>query len=254
MMTEIINKNIRFLRAQAGWTQKELAARLDVNQPVIGAYEEQRALPPLPIILKLANLFKLDLDTLIKTNLATTKNKLKKEKLVRSKDVLSITVDRDEKENVELVTQKASAGYLNGYADLEFVKELPKISIPSLTKSATHRAFEIKGDSMLPVKPGDIIIGRYVENFEKVKDGKTYIVVSETEGIVYKRIYAFIEEEKILLISDNRNYKPYLLNMRDITEMWAFTARVTMDDVVVEPTENVSLDFLASQWMEKLSE
>jgi transcriptional regulator with XRE-family HTH domain len=252
-MSGVINKNIKLLREQMGFTQKELAARLGVNPPVIGAYEEHRALPPLPVMLKLSNLFKTDLDTLAKVNLANTKTKLKDTKLSRGKDILSITVNHDDKENVELVTQKASAGYLNGYADPEFVKELPKISIPSLTKNFTHRGFEIKGDSMLPVKPGDVIIGKYVDNLEKIKDGKTYIIVSQTEGIVYKRVFAFTDEEKLLLISDNRNYKPYALNLKDVTEVWAFAARITMDDVMVEPTDSVSLDFLAVRWMEILN-
>src|SRR3546814_6005241 len=42
--------------------------------------------------------------------------------------VLSITVDGDDKENIELVPVKASAGYLNGYADPEYIAELPKFS------------------------------------------------------------------------------------------------------------------------------
>jgi transcriptional regulator with XRE-family HTH domain len=253
-MPQIINKNIRFLREQAQWTQKELAAKLNIKSPAVGAYEEFRATPPIPVILKIADLFKVDLDSLLRKNLVGgTKSPLKKDNFLRGQGILSITVDSQNKENVELVTQKASAGYLNGYADPEFVKELPKISIPSLTKNATHRGFEIKGDSMLPVKPGDIIIGKYVENLEKIKDGKTYVIVSASEGIVYKRIFSFAEEEKLLLVSDNRNYKPYLLNIKDVTEIWAFTARITMDDVVVETTEGISLDFLASKWIAAIS-
>jgi transcriptional regulator with XRE-family HTH domain len=204
-MPQIINQNIRFLREQAEWTQKELAAKLSIKVPAIGAYEEFRATPPIPIIIKIADLFNVDMDSLLRQNLNIPKSSsgklsLKKNNFLRGQDILSITVDRDNKENVELVTQKASAGYLNGYADPEFVKELPKISLPTLTKNATHRAFEIKGDSMLPVKPGDIIIGKYVENIEKIKDGKTYVVVSGTEGIVYKRVFAFRNDEKLLMV------------------------------------------------------
>jgi transcriptional regulator with XRE-family HTH domain len=252
-MTEIVNKNIRLLREQSGWTQKELAAKLDINTPVIGAYEEFRAMPPIPVLIKIADLFKVDIDTLIRINLGSnSKSKSKKEKLLRGKDILTITVDTQNKENVELVTQKASAGYLSGYADPEFVKELPKLSIPLLSKNATHRAFEIKGDSMLPVKPGDIIIGKYVDNFEKIKDGKTYVVVSDTEGVIYKRVFSFARDEKFLMVSDNKNYKPYLLPIKDITEVWSFTARITLDDIAVEPMEGISLNFLATKWMEML--
>ena len=253
-MAQIINQNIRFLREQAQWTQKELATKLNINIPAIGAYEEFRATPPIPVILKIADLFNVDLNSLLRTNLTSTKSTAKKEKFLRGQGVLTITVDSQNKENVELVTQKASAGYMNGYADPEFMKELPKISIPMLSKNATHRAFEIKGDSMLPVKPGDIIVGKYVEDIEKIKDGKTYIILSETEGIVYKRVFVFRNDEKLLMVSDNKNYKPYLIPLKDVTEVWAFTARITTDDVAVEPTEGISLNFLASKWMEMLDQ
>jgi transcriptional regulator with XRE-family HTH domain len=253
-MPQIINQNIRFLREEAKWTQKELAAKLGIKVPAIGAYEEFRATPPIPVMIKMADLFKVDLDSLLRNDLVNNKKSTSKnDKFLRGQGVLSITVDRDNKENVELVTQKASAGYLNGYADPEFVKELPKLTIPTLAKNATHRGFEIKGDSMLPVKPGDIIIGKYLENIEKIKDGKTYVIVSETEGIVYKRVFAFRNDDKLLLVSDNKNYKPYLMPLQDVTEVWSFTARITTDDVAVEAIEGISLNFLATKWMEMLN-
>jgi hypothetical protein len=71
-----------------------------------------------------------------------------------------------------MVPLKASAGYLNGYADPEYVAKLPKFYLP-MFKQGTFRAFEIKGDSMLP-----IISGRYhnsripVENWADVKPAK----------------------------------------------------------------------------------
>jgi hypothetical protein len=58
---------------------------------------------------------------------------------------------------------KASAGYINGYSDPEFVRELPKFHLPML-QGGTFRAFEIKGDSMLPIHPGSIIVGEYVDD------------------------------------------------------------------------------------------
>ena len=122
------------------------------------------------------------------------------------REVLAITVDSNNKENVELVSHKASAGYLSGYQDTEFVKDLPKISMPVLPKNKTYRAFEIQGDSMLPVQPGSIIFGEYVENIGSVKNGKLYILVTKQDGIVFKRVFNFTKDEgKLLLVSDNRN-------------------------------------------------
>jgi hypothetical protein len=55
--------------------------------------------------------------------------------------VLSVTVDADDRENIELVPVKASAGYLNGYGDPEYVAELPKFSLPMFGQG-TFRALK----------------------------------------------------------------------------------------------------------------
>ena len=88
--------------------------------------------------------------------------------------VLSITVDKFGKENIELINQKASAGYANSYSDFEFIENLQKFQLPFLHFTGTHRAFEIKGDSMLPLTSGSIVIGKFIENFDFLKDGKIY--------------------------------------------------------------------------------
>ena len=41
------------------------------------------------------------------------------------------------------------------------------------------RAFEIKGDSMLPLNPGSIVIGKYLDSFEYIKNNKTYIILTK---------------------------------------------------------------------------
>src|SRR5690606_32710198 len=135
----------------AGWTQKELAAKLDVKPPVIGSYEEGRSIPPVYMVLKVADLFKIDLEVLLREDIASDTGKLLKSRITRGNEILSITVDSANKENVELVNHRAAAGYSTGYSDPEFIKELPKISIPTLPKNHTYRGFEISGDSMLPV-------------------------------------------------------------------------------------------------------
>lgn len=216
----IVNKNLKFLRVQQGLTQKQLAEKLGLKQAAIGAYEEERATPPLASLLDIIKIFNVNLDDLVKNDLSRTSEKERKT-MVGRRDVLAITVDSNNKENVELVSHKASAGYLSGYQDTEFVKELPKISMPVLPKNKTYRAFEIQGDSMLPIQPGSIIFGEYVENAESVKNGKLYILVTKNDGIVFKRAFNFTQDEgKLLLMSDNRQYEPYSVDANDILEIW----------------------------------
>lgn len=68
-MVQAINKNMRFLREKRGWSQKELAGKLDVKQGVIGSYEEFRASPSIAMAVKMAGVFDIDLDTLVKIDL-----------------------------------------------------------------------------------------------------------------------------------------------------------------------------------------
>jgi transcriptional regulator with XRE-family HTH domain len=242
---EIINKNIRYLREQAGWTQKELAGKLDVKLPVIGSYEEFRSIPPIPIATKIADAFNIDLDSLIRVDLGKGKKKKNNsDRYKRGNDVLAITVDSQNKENVELVNQKASAGYLAGYNDTEFVQELPKLQLPFLSRNNTHRAFEIMGDSMLPVPSRSIVIGEYVSDLSEIKDGEPYIIITEEEGIVYKRVYNFLKDSNgMLLVSDNPLYKPYFIHFHDVVEVWK-KVRIIIDSI--ESNTTLSGNQLAS--------
>ena len=243
----IINKNLKFLRTRQGLTQKQFAEKLGVKQSVIGAYEEERATPPIACLLDISAMFKVSLDTLTRQDMTKIPDKeWKTQQFSRGKDVLSITVDKEGNENVELVSQKASAGYLNGYQDPEFVAELPKISLPVLPRNATYRAFEIKGDSMLPVQPGSIVFGEYVENIVSVKSGRLYILVTKDEGIVFKRVFADTDSEKFLLVSDNRQFSPYTVEMKDVLEVWNAKAFFsTKFPEFEESTRAISLDTLA---------
>jgi transcriptional regulator with XRE-family HTH domain len=222
----IVNRNLKFLRVQQGLTQKQLAEKLGLKQAAVGAYEEERATPPVTCLIEISKIFNVNLDHLINKDLSLLPQKEWKSKSVnRGKEVLAITVDQHNKENVELVTQKASAGYLSGYQDPEFVKDLPKISLPVLPKNKTYRAFEIQGDSMLPIQPGSIIFGEYVEDTNAIKNGKLYILVTSHDGIVFKRIFNFADQEgKLLLVSDNRMYEPFSVKAEDVLEIWAAKA------------------------------
>lgn len=222
---DLVNRNLRFLRQKEGLTQREFSERLGLKQATLGAYEEGRATPPLNCLTDVSRLFKVSMDNLVSADLSTLQEKSWRVSGKARREVLAITVDSDDRENVEFVTQKASAGYLSGFQDPEFVKELPKISMPVLPKNRTYRAFEIQGDSMLPVQPGSIIFAEYVESLEAIRNGKLYVLVTRNDGIVFKRVFNFAAgEDKLLMVSDNRLYEPYGVDAADILEVWAAKA------------------------------
>ncbi len=225
MVLEKVNQNFRFLRKQEGKTQQEFADMLNIKRASVGAYEEGRAKPNLDVIKQLSEKYHVSIDWLITRDLSKIKAhewRLGKESDISGKSlrVLSITLNDEERENIELVPVKASAGYLSGYADPEFLSELPRFSLPMLP-NGTYRAFEIKGDSMLPLMPGSVVIGEYVEDWNHIKDGHTYIVLSRDEGVVYKRLFNSIEEEGVVTCqSDNPSYPPFSLRVEDVLEVW----------------------------------
>jgi phage repressor protein C with HTH and peptisase S24 domain len=126
---------------------------------------------------------------------------------------------------VSFVPVKAAAGYLAGYADPEFIDELNTFTLPMLAPGE-YRAFEIVGDSMLPTPSGSVIVGERVASLKDVKSSNTYIVISNTDGVVYKRIITNDDRsvdaigEKLTLLSDNPLYEPYQVNTKDIVEVW----------------------------------
>src|SRR6185369_15226233 len=149
-----------------------------------------------------------------------TDEQLKTDLTGKNLRVLAITVDDENKENIEMIPAKAAAGYLTGYADPEYIQELNKFRLPFLPVG-TYRAFEIKGDSMLPVQPGSVIVGEYVDNWKQIKDGHTYIVLSKHDGIVFKRLFNQIEENGTLILrSDNTSYPAYSIKVDEVLEVW----------------------------------
>ncbi|MFT3843502.1 MAG: LexA family transcriptional regulator [Lacibacter sp.] len=207
------NQNLKYLRKLRGFTQEEFAQKIGIKRSLIGAYEEERAEPNYEVLETVSDLFKVSIDDLLRKDLSETKgsylSKRRQMKMVSESNV------------IHFVPVKAAAGYLNGYADPEFLDELNTFTLPMLS-SGTYRAFEIVGDSMLPTPSGSVIVGAKVENFDDVKNNNAYIVLSRTEGVVYKRVLkSNRSKNKLTLVSDNPAYQPYHVNAEDVLEFWS---------------------------------
>ena len=208
----IANKNLKYLRKLRGWTQEEFAQKLRIKRSLLGAYEEERADPRIDILEVVADMFKLTLDDLLRKDVSENKTsylaKRRAHKLANGRT------------DIPFVPIKAAAGYLAGYGDPEFIDELNTFTLPMLA-GGDYRAFEIVGDSMMPTPSGSVIVGEKVQSLEEVKNNQTYIVVSKTDGIVYKRILKNNKQKnKMTMVSDNPSYQPYTLSADDIVEVW----------------------------------
>jgi hypothetical protein len=139
------------------------------------------------------------------------------------------------------VSVKARAGYTTGYADPDFIKVLPAFNLPFLSSSKKYRSFPILGDSMPPVSEGAFVTGEYVQNWNLLKNGHPYIVVTADDGIVFKMVYNRIEEDgTLLLCSTNPMYKPYTVKVNDVLEIWKFVNYI--NPTFVEPSNTETED------------
>lgn len=224
-----IQTNIKHLRTLQKLSQERFADELNWTRSIVGAYEEGRSEPPIDRLIELSNYFDIPIDILVKKDLRKAKDTSFIE--VGNKRILfPITVNEDNQDLIEIIPAKATAGYLSGYDDPEYIEQLQKIKLPFLP-TGTHRAFPIKGDSMLPVKDGSFIVAKFIEDISDIKNGRTYVVLTKHDGLVYKRIY--IPEnnpQNLLLSSDNKAYKPYLTDKEDILELWEFTCCINTQE------------------------
>ena len=142
---DIINANIKFIRKQKSMTQQKFADYIGIKRSSLGAYEEGRAKPNYETVNRISEKFNITLDKLLKSDLSAIADKsvfgksdnadngkrvvaYENSSDIAGKDlrVLPITVDNEGNENIELVPVKAAAGYLSGYANPNYIKDLPK--------------------------------------------------------------------------------------------------------------------------------
>jgi|31_taG_2_1085359.scaffolds.fasta_scaffold00073_5 transcriptional regulator with XRE-family HTH domain len=224
-----IQGNIRHLRMLKKLSQERFADDLGWSRSMVGSYEEGRSEPPIDRLIDLSNYFNIPIDILVRNDLRLAKDTSFIE--VGGKRVLfPVTVNENNEDLIEIIPAKASAGYLSGYDDPEYIEQLQKIKLPFLP-TGTHRAFPIKGDSMLPVKDGAFVVAKFVEDITDVRDGRTYVVLTKNDGLVYKRLYNRIKDNNTLLLSsDNKAYQPYEVKTENILEIWEFTCCINTQE------------------------
>lgn len=221
---QYLAQNLKIVRkkAEPKLTQEKVAEVLGISPSSYGAYEEGRAEPKLDGLVKLAELFDVAVEDLLCKDLSDEQSRTSTRKLAEAK-VLVATVDSQQRDNIELVPQKAAAGYTKGYADVDYISQLPVFQVPFLSKRKKYRAFVLSGDSMLPIRDGAVVIGEYVEDWLSIKDATHCVVVTSSEGIVFKQVYNYLKtRQALLLTSTNPLYKPYIMPADEVLEVWKF--------------------------------
>ncbi|KAA3650386.1 MAG: helix-turn-helix domain-containing protein [Bacteroidetes bacterium] len=250
-MDNFFSINLKFLRKSKGLTQGEFASKIGINRPKIGSYEEGRAEPNMVTLQNISHFFKIKLDDLIEKDLAQKSSIAKKDFEGNDLRILPIVVDDQQIERITLVPIKAAAGYLNGYADPEFIETLPRFNLPlNEFSQGTYRAFQINGDSMHPIPSGSYILAEYIENWKNIKDNHCYVLITKDDGLVYKRVVNHLEEKQTLeLHSDNSIYETYTISGAAVLEVWKAKAFLSFD-LPQKTSESLSVNQLTNMMLQ----
>ena len=128
---------------------------------------------------------------------------------------------------VRLVSNKAKAGWSEGYYNEEYLEELPFVMIDADENyKGKYLAFEVEGDSMEPdYLEGDIVICREIQRHlwgSKLhfRDWD-FVIAHSTNGIMLKEITAHnIETGDITCHSLNPKYEDFVLNLHQVAHLY----------------------------------
>lgn len=234
----LFSDNIRALRVKHKISQEKVAESLLITRGRYVKYEDGTSEAPYEILKKIAQYYQVSIDLLLSVDI----RKVEVSDLLKLENnqlILPIQVDQMGENRIEVVTQKVKAGYLSGYADPEYIEQLQQISLPFLGVGK-YRGFPVEGDSMPPHQNGDIIVGRYVERLGEVLDGKTYILITRSEGMVYKRLNKN-KKNALVVASDNYFYPAYEVKASDILEIWEYQCSIARSDKKTEELESTTI-------------
>ena len=240
--------NIKLLRKRKGRTQDDLAFALSMKRSTLSGYENEISQPTIQALIAFSRYFGIAIDTLLKIDLGNlTESQLSQ--LERGGDIylkgsniriLATTVNSENNDNIELVSEKAKAGYATGFADPEFIRDLPVFQLPFLSRQKKYRTFQLNGDSMLPIPSGSYVTGEFVGDWSTIISGHGYIIFTLDEGIVFKIVENLLEKEnRLKLYSLNPIFEPFDTHVSEIKEVWKFVNYISSEipDPAIPPDE-----------------
>jgi repressor LexA len=188
---------IKYLRAEKGISQNELAKALGLTQQAISAYENGLREPDLETLQKIADFFDVSLDYLLgRTD-------------IRNSDILTKAglVEFDKSKTVPIPIIGSVRAGTNGILAYEEILGVENVEQDIIKDEAKYFFLRVKGDSMYPeIQEGDLVLVRQQSDVESGEIA--VVIVNGDEGIVKKVVK---KDNAIVLYSINPAYDPIII-------------------------------------------
>lgn len=217
--------DIKHLRNSLGLSQTKFASMIGVSLRSVQMYEKGSTKPSADVLMNI-----IELNNSITKDSEMT-NVSESNSVYNKNEASEMDINQLNIMFVPLVNQYAYAGYLNGFADEEFIDELPKIPFTNGREAkGEYLCFEVRGDSMddgsyESYLDGDILLCRNVRKdywLSKLHIKKwDFVIVHKNKGILVKRILEHKVEEGILLLhSLNEYYDDFEVYLKDVDKIF----------------------------------
>ena len=129
--------------------------------------------------------------------------------------------------SIPLVQMEAIAGA--GTPAYEDVRDMEYYSVPAFHNSSDF-LIQVKGDSMAPkFTGGDIVACKKVESMLFFQWGRVYVLYTQSQGVMIKRIQPSEKEDFIKCVSDNEKYAPFDVPKSDIIALALVNGSISLE-------------------------
>ena len=179
---------LKQLREQRGFSQKEFAAEMDLPYTTYNSYETGKRAPDFDMLSRFADYFHVSVDYLLGRDTPT-----------ESADTVPGLI-AVKKKKIPVLGEIACGKPI-------FADEDREVYVSVSEELVCDYALIAKGDSMLPrIHDGDLV---FIREMPVVDNGRIAAVLIEDEATL-KRVFFYPEKQKLMLVSDNPAWEPFL--------------------------------------------
>ena len=181
-------ERLKEARVKAGITQHEIAEALNINRTTYNKYENGASKPTPETLSRIADYFHVSVDYLLGRDTPS-----------ESADTVPGLI-AVKKKKIPVLGEIACGKPI-------FADEDREVYVSVSEEIVCDYALIAKGDSMLPrIHDGDLV---FIREMPVVENGRIAAVLIEDEATL-KRVFFYPEKQKLMLVSDNPAWEPFL--------------------------------------------
>jgi transcriptional regulator with XRE-family HTH domain len=197
-----IGERIKSLRIAKGLTQSELSSRINISRSNYSQVERGTHLPTFEALINISREFGKSYEWIL-----------------HGTECKSHIQEKEGISNLMLIDINTRPSYIDAIKNNSEIA-FPTISLPLPDTSMNkYRAFEVDTDCMSSTSPYDILIGKYLTDYENVDIVKPCMLVTERD-FLQGNVMQYNHKEKLLSVYDKEKRSNTEVNTEYVLECW----------------------------------